>query len=165
MVCVFTCTWTHTHIHALSGKPSPSPQGLTVGDFSCSMFLNDEREPLSSFCLVSVFNCRNIIATNAPWLRLFVPAALFLTSSPLCTRSLRAENEVHHTGQLFFRVEKQGLHPDPSLWRSDVSLPSSPELVSWLYTEPILHSPGCLLFLWLCRNKRWAQHRKPTKEV
>lgn len=54
---------------------------------------------------------------------------------------------------------------DPSLRRS-AGHPPCPLSCSPDYTQnPVLHSSGCLLFLRLCRNKRWAQRRRPTKEV
>lgn len=71
--CVCTCVCVHVHVcvplymdsHSLSEKP-PSSQALPIGDFSCSMLLNDEREPFPPFAWVSVSNCRNIITTNSP---------------------------------------------------------------------------------------------------
>lgn len=59
-VCAFVrvCMCLHVRVcvplymdsHSLSEKP-PLSQALPIGGFSCSMLLNDEREPLSPFCL------------------------------------------------------------------------------------------------------------------
>lgn len=75
-VCVFVhaCMRVHVHVcvplymdsHSLSEKPLSS-QALPIGDFSCPVLLNDEREHSHPFAWVSVSNCRNIITTNSPW--------------------------------------------------------------------------------------------------